>query len=138
MADQKKADEFVVRMPDIEKAGFRPRSAAASPRPGASRPALDVVPESVSRLTNNAPLSVLAYCLSSISMTVVNKYVVSGRFWNLTFFYLTVQAVVCICTITACKQIGLIRDLAPFDSNRAKKCTTRIGAREICGGPGHC
>jgi hypothetical protein len=24
-------------------------------------------------------------------MTVVNKYVVSGSFWNLNFFYLTVQ-----------------------------------------------
>jgi GDP-mannose transporter len=95
MADLKTDDFATARrpspsFPDVEKGGFRPRSAAASPLP-ARRPALDSLPESVTRITNNAPLSILAYCLSSISMTIVNKYVVSGRFWNLTFFYLTVQ-----------------------------------------------
>lgn len=95
MADSK-SDDFATRRPspsfqDIEKGGFRPRSAAASPLPS-KRPAFDTLPESVTKITNNAPLSILAYCLSSISMTLVNKYVVSGRFWNMTFFYLTVQA----------------------------------------------
>lgn len=77
---------------DVEKGGFRPRSAASSPLP-AVRPPLERLPESLamSRFTNNAPLSVAAYCMSSISMTLVNKYVVSGKFWNLTFFYLTAQ-----------------------------------------------
>ena len=36
-------------------------------------------------------ISILAYCLASISMTVVNKYVVSGDQWNLMFFYLAIQ-----------------------------------------------
>jgi GDP-mannose transporter len=55
-------------------------------------------------------------------MTMVNKYVVSGKGWNLSFFYLFIQAVVSTATITACKQLGLIKSLAPFDNDRAKKC----------------
>ncbi|PHH77587.1 hypothetical protein CDD82_3449 [Ophiocordyceps australis] len=54
-------------------------------------------------------------------MTVVNKYVVSGRFWNLNFFYLAVQAIVCIGAIWTCRQLGLIRNLAPFDLEKARK-----------------
>jgi len=54
-------------------------------------------------------------------MTMVNKYVVSGKGWNLSFFYLFIQAVVSTATITACKQLGLIKSLAPFDNDRAKK-----------------
>ncbi|CAM1501318.1 Fc.00g104800.m01.CDS01 [Cosmosporella sp. VM-42] len=76
---------------------------------------------SLSTIDNNAPLSVLAYCLSSISMTVVNKYVVSGDQWNLAFFYLTAQAVVCISAITVCNRLGMIKDLSPFDIVKAKK-----------------
>jgi GDP-mannose transporter len=45
----------------------------------------------MSRLDNSPGLSILAYCFSSISMTVVNKFVVSGSDWNLYFFYLAVQ-----------------------------------------------
>ena len=48
-------------------------------------------PFSLATIDNNAPVSVLAYCMASISMTVVNKYVVSGAEWNLTFFYLAAQ-----------------------------------------------
>lgn len=48
-------------------------------------------PLSLATIDNNAPVSVLAYCMASISMTVVNKYVVSGASWNLTFFYLAAQ-----------------------------------------------
>ena len=58
-----------------------PRLAVASLGVGAS----------LARLEKSPGLSILAYCLSSISMTVVNKYVVSGDFWNLNFFYLAVQ-----------------------------------------------
>lgn len=51
----------------------------------------------LSKLENNAGASVLAYCFSSISMTVVNKYVVSGSSWNLNFLYLAIQ--VCASTL---------------------------------------
>lgn len=43
------------------------------------------------KLDHSPGASILAYCLSSISMTVVNKYVVSGSQWNMNFFYLAVQ-----------------------------------------------
>jgi GDP-mannose transporter len=51
----------------------------------------------LSQLENNPGASVLAYCFSSISMTVVNKYVVSGSSWNLNFLYLAIQ--VCAATL---------------------------------------
>jgi GDP-mannose transporter len=49
------------------------------------------------KLDNNPGASIIAYCMASISMTVVNKYVVSGSSWNLNFFYLAIQ--VCICFV---------------------------------------
>jgi GDP-mannose transporter len=49
------------------------------------------------QLENNPGAAVLAYCFSSISMTVVNKYVVSGSSWNLNFLYLAIQ--VCAATL---------------------------------------
>jgi GDP-mannose transporter len=45
----------------------------------------------ISQLENHSAAAVLAYCFSSISMTVVNKYVVSGSSWNLNFLYLAIQ-----------------------------------------------
>jgi len=54
-------------------------------------------------------------------MTIINKYVVSGQGWNVNFFYLTVQALVCTGAIMASKQFGIIKSLAPFDNDRAKK-----------------
>ncbi|KND91621.1 GDP-mannose transporter [Tolypocladium ophioglossoides CBS 100239] len=121
--DDKKNDDYVVRMP--ESGGYASEEKEPFTTKASSRRTHNVPPpalvQSVSRLDNNPPLSVVAYCLSSISMTVVNKYVVSGTFWNLNFFYLTVQAVVCITAITASRQLGLIRNLAPFDPDKAKK-----------------
>lgn len=55
-------------------------------------------------------------------MTVVNKYVVSGEEWNLHFLYLAIQASVCIATIAVCKYAGVIKSLAPFEQEKAKKC----------------
>jgi GDP-mannose transporter len=120
--DTKKNDDHVIRMPESgfdggEKDGF---IAKPSQRRSYTHGANGLA-QSVSKLDNNPSLSVLAYCLSSISMTVVNKYVVSGTFWNLNFFYLGIQAIVSVGAITACKHLGLIRSLAPFDSDRAKK-----------------
>lgn len=63
-----------------EKEGF------LSSRPIRSSPHM-----SISKIDNSPGLSILAYCLASISMTVVNKYVVSGDSWNLNLFYLAIQ-----------------------------------------------
>lgn len=90
-------------MADKDKNRDGPRDEDAIPLRGASideeegdslvgRPQAAHAPQAiVSSITNSAPVSILAYCLSSISMTVVNKFVVSGSSWNLTFLYLAAQ-----------------------------------------------
>ncbi|KAH6613196.1 GDP-mannose transporter [Boeremia exigua] len=75
----------------------------------------------LSRLENNPGAAVLAYCFSSISMTVVNKYVVSGSSWNLNFLYLAIQTVICTAAILVLKQMGMIPYLAALKSGKAKK-----------------
>lgn len=81
----------------------------------------------VSSFENSPPVSIAAYCMASISMTVVNKYVVSGEAWNLHFLYLAIQACVCIGTIAVCKYFGVIKSLAPFEQEKAKKCMSGHG-----------
>jgi hypothetical protein len=72
-------------------------------------------------ITENPVIAILSYCGSSILMTVTNKYVLSGRDFNLNFFLLCVQSVVCIVAISFCKASGIItyRD---FNSEEARKC----------------
>ncbi|ORY85543.1 GDP-mannose transporter [Protomyces lactucae-debilis] len=71
-------------------------------------------------LTQSALWPVLAYCSASILMTASNKYVLSGYHFNLNFFLLMVQSVVCISAIALCKQFKVItyRD---FNADEAKK-----------------
>ncbi|KAI6796080.1 GDP-mannose transporter [Hortaea werneckii] len=71
-------------------------------------------------VTNNPAISILCYCGSSILMTVTNKYVLSGTGFNLNFFLLCVQSVVCIVAIQACKQAGLIT-FRDFNTDEARK-----------------
>ncbi|KAL1867753.1 hypothetical protein VTK73DRAFT_4015 [Phialemonium thermophilum] len=116
----KKNEDFVVKMPDNgpgfnEKEPFLGRTNSHRARQDGG------VFSYLSKLNNSPGASILAYCLSSISMTVVNKFVVSGSYWNLNFFYLAVQSIVCILSIILCKQVGMIKNLAPFDSVKAKK-----------------
>ncbi|XP_014553675.1 hypothetical protein COCVIDRAFT_29143 [Bipolaris victoriae FI3] len=75
----------------------------------------------ISQLENHSAAAVLAYCFSSISMTVVNKYVVSGSSWNLNFLYLAIQAVICTAAILVLKQMGMIPNLVAVESSKAKK-----------------
>jgi GDP-mannose transporter len=89
----KKNEDYVVRIPDSPRVGernsFMSKSPSRKPFNGAS--STTGLNQSLSRLDNSPIISVLAYCLSSISMTMVNKYVVSGKGWNLSFFYLFIQ-----------------------------------------------
>ncbi|ODV84039.1 hypothetical protein CANARDRAFT_201923 [[Candida] arabinofermentans NRRL YB-2248] len=71
-------------------------------------------------LANSGPVSIFAYCASSILMTVTNKYVVSGYDFNLNFFLLAIQSVVCIITISTLKTFGII-NYREFNSGEAKK-----------------
>jgi GDP-mannose transporter len=89
----KKNEDYAIRMPDSDLrngyGGEKDPFLGSSSRSSAHRQRSLAM--SVSKLDNSPGLSILAYCLSSISMTVVNKYCVSGNEWNLNFFYLGVQ-----------------------------------------------
>ncbi|KIX96900.1 GDP-mannose transporter [Fonsecaea multimorphosa CBS 102226] len=69
---------------------------------------------------NNPILPVVSYCASSILMTVANKYILSFPDYNLNFFLLAVQSIVCVVAIQSCKTAGVItyRD---FKADEAKK-----------------
>lgn len=90
MSSDKKSDDFVVRIPDRNDSFQEEKDPflARTPSHRVSPPALQ---DKVAKFQNNPPVSILCYCLSSISMTVVNKYCVSGKNWNLNLFYLAVQ-----------------------------------------------
>lgn len=47
-------------------------------------------------LRRDATFAIITYCASSIFMTLINKYVVSGSNFNLNFFLLFVQ----VCKLT--------------------------------------
>lgn len=75
---------------------------------------------SLGSLVNSGPMSIFCYCLSSILMTVTNKYVLSGFSFNMNFVLLAVQSVVCIVTIGSLKTLGVIT-YRQFNKDEAKK-----------------
>ncbi|KAF2490572.1 GDP-mannose transporter [Lophium mytilinum] len=109
MSDDKKRDDY------DEKASFVDRSASPM-HPSTPRRQ----PSHHYSVAENPILPVLSYCASSILMTVTNKYVLSGVDFNLNFFLLCVQSVVCVIAIQTCKTAKLItyRD---FNTDEAKK-----------------
>nr|ADE10074.1 DUF6 [Tremella fuciformis] len=64
-------------------------------------------------------LPILSYCCASILMTVVNKYVVSGRHFTMTFLLLAIQSAVCVLAVWSVKRAGVIT-FRDFDKNDAK------------------
>jgi len=56
----------------------------------------------------SAILPILCYCTASILMTVVNKFVVSGHQFNMTFLLLCIQSLVCTICVATVKRIGII------------------------------
>ncbi|KAG2141341.1 hypothetical protein DEU56DRAFT_796348 [Suillus clintonianus] len=62
---------------------------------------------------------VVCYCLASIMMTVVNKFIVSGSQFNMTFLLLSMQSVVCVGCVIAAKKTGVI-SFRDFDVQDAK------------------
>lgn len=81
MAEDKKSDDYTVDMNKIDQ-GNKEFEAAPPPTPS---------PRASSNISNNPALPVLAYCGSSIMMTVMNKYVLSGLDFNLNFLLLCIQ-----------------------------------------------
>lgn len=86
----KKSDDFVLRMPERGDS-FREEKDSFLERRQSHRASAPALQDKLAKVQNNPGISILAYCLSSISMTVVNKYCVSGKNWNLNLFYLAVQ-----------------------------------------------
>lgn len=81
MAGDKKTDDYTIEMDKMDQ-GNKSFEAPPAPQPR-SNPA--------SPISNKPIIPVLAYCGSSILMTVMNKYVLSGSDFNLNFFLLCVQ-----------------------------------------------
>lgn len=79
MAEDKKSDGYAIEMDKLDKGS---RAFEAPPSQARAAPPAAI---------NNPILPVLAYCGSSILMTVMNKYVLSGTNFNLNFFLLCVQ-----------------------------------------------
>ncbi|KAL9107543.1 MAG: hypothetical protein Q9227_007543 [Pyrenula ochraceoflavens] len=99
MADEKRRDDYEVELGESNGDGK-----FESPRQQIPR----YNPAPSSSMANHPIFPVLSYCLSSILMTVTNKYVVSGANWNLNFFLLAVQSIVCILAIQTAKTAGAI------------------------------
>lgn len=95
--DDKKNEDFSINMPETEMRNLNGRSSPRAPINASRDPFLNPKPRHngghapIASITNSPPISILAYCLASISMTVTNKYCVSGANWNLNFFYLAIQ-----------------------------------------------
>ncbi|KAK9467464.1 hypothetical protein V1512DRAFT_261252 [Lipomyces arxii] len=98
---------------DREKNDFRVEVPAAEFDPVQTR-------RSAPAIVNSPVVSILSYCGASILMTVTNKYVLSGYSFNLNFFLLIVQSIVCVVAIQTCKTLKIItyRD---FNVSEAKK-----------------
>lgn len=139
---EKRNDDYIVPMPGQSHELKQAASDTASQRPSSQHS--DRAARPASGLSNSPSASILGYCLASISMTVVNKYIVSGSDWNLMFLYLAIQvcrlsmdvhahslrlmlnpsqSIVCIIAVLACQQMGLLT-LERFDVEQAKKCTS--------------
>ncbi|WVO14439.1 GDP-mannose transporter 2 [Cryptococcus depauperatus] len=64
-------------------------------------------------------LPILSYCFASIMMTVVNKFVVSGRNFSMTFLLLTIQSFVCVACVWIAKRTGFVH-FRDWDYNDAR------------------
>ncbi|KAL5531638.1 VRG4 [Sanghuangporus baumii] len=67
-----------------------------------------------------AVLPIVSYCLASILMTLVNKFVVSGKDFSMNFLLLTIQSTVCVLCVLVVKTAGIIT-FRDFDVQDAKK-----------------
>ncbi|EGN92206.1 hypothetical protein SERLA73DRAFT_99599 [Serpula lacrymans var. lacrymans S7.3] len=69
--------------------------------------------------TSSAIPPIVCYCVASILMTLVNKFVVSGSQFNMTFLLLSIQSIVCVTCVAAVKRAGII-SFRNFDIQDAK------------------
>ncbi|KAF9449945.1 UDP-galactose transporter [Macrolepiota fuliginosa MF-IS2] len=62
---------------------------------------------------------IVCYCIASILMTVVNKFVVSGPNFSMNFLLLCIQSSVCVTCVMLVKKLGII-SFRDFDKKDAK------------------
>jgi len=63
---------------------------------------------------------IACYCLASILMTLVNKFVVSGQNFSMNFLLLCIQSTVCCVCVSSVKKLGII-SFRDFDVQDAKQ-----------------
>nr|UJH94607.1 Vrg4 [Starmerella bombicola] len=71
-------------------------------------------------ITNNPTVAVAAYCMSSIIMTLGNKFVLSGNNFNMNCIVLAVQSLSCLAVICPLKSLGVIK-YRKFTLDEARK-----------------
>ncbi|KZV85710.1 UDP-galactose transporter [Exidia glandulosa HHB12029] len=74
----------------------------------------------VDSLGQSSMFPIAAYCLASIFMTVLNKFVVSGTGFSMNFLLLCIQSSVCTLCVVVCKSAGLMT-YRNFDIEDAKR-----------------
>jgi len=136
MASNKKRDDLGIELNEIRDYESPPASPMSSRTPMMPAPSGPAMPSGA--IASNPIIPVLSYCVSSIMMTVTNKFVLSGTGFNLNFFLLCVQvsrvhatrvglvtdtgqSVVCVLAIQTCKTFGIIQ-YRDFNTDEARKC----------------
>ena len=83
MTDDKRRDDDEMELGEKSSSSLLDNPSSPQPPRSATSP--------FSSYYNSAALPILSYCASSILMTVTNKYVLSGRDYDLNFLLLCVQ-----------------------------------------------
>ncbi|KAM0753189.1 GDP-mannose transporter [Meredithblackwellia eburnea MCA 4105] len=78
------------------------------------------VPTAPNDIASHPALPVVCYCAASISMTVINKFVVSGSHFSMNFLLLGIQSVVCVACVIIAKRLGVIT-FRDFDKDDARR-----------------
>ena len=85
-------------------------------------------------LVSEAGIALLSYCASSIAMTIMNKYVLSGHKFHLNFALLVVQSLVSVVFLHFCKLSKLL-NYRPLNQKDAIICTSQAGRLRPVGFP---
>ncbi|KAF7309603.1 GDP-mannose transporter [Mycena indigotica] len=75
---------------------------------------------------------ILCYCIASILMTVVNKFVVSGAHFSMTFLLLAIQSLVGVACVALAKATGIIsfRSFALKDA-KVRRSTKNVESSQL-------
>ncbi|KIL65528.1 hypothetical protein M378DRAFT_186393 [Amanita muscaria Koide BX008] len=69
----------------------------------------DVKKDSTNEISSaSAVSSIICYCVASIMMTLINKFIVSGANFSMTFLLLCIQSTVCVGCVALVRSLGLI------------------------------